>query len=314
MILVGGSTRIPAVQEAVKKLFSKEPHRGVNPDEVVAMGAAIQGGVLGGDVNDVLLLDVTPLSLGIETLGAVFTKLIEKNTTIPTKKSQVFSTAADNQPAVSIHVLQGEREMAAHNRTLGRFELTGIPPAPRGVPQIEVTFDIDANGIVHVSAKDMGTGKEQKIRIESSSGLSEEEIDRMVKEAEANADADRAAKETAEVRNTADSLVYQTEKALKDYGDKVSPEEKSAVEGAVAELKSALESGDLENIKQKTEAVSAASQKLAEEMYKAQAADAGAGTGAGEASGTASADEETSSKPRGDDVEDADYEVVDEEK
>ena len=314
VILVGGSTRIPAVQEAVKKLFSKEPHRGVNPDEVVAMGAAIQGGVLGGDVNDVLLLDVTPLSLGIETLGAVFTKLIEKNTTIPTKKSQVFSTAADNQPAVSIHVLQGEREMAAHNRTLGRFELTGIPPAPRGVPQIEVTFDIDANGIVHVSAKDMGTGKEQKIRIESSSGLSEEEIDRMVKEAEANADADRAAKETAEVRNTADSLVYQTEKALKDYGDKVSPEEKSVVEGSVAELKSALESGDLESIKQKTEAVSAASQKLAEEMYKAQAADAGAGAGAGEAPGTASADEETSSKPRGDDVEDADYEVVDEEK
>ena len=318
VILVGGSTRIPAVQEAVKQLFDKEPHRGVNPDEVVAMGAAIQGGVLGGDVNDVLLLDVTPLSLGIETLGAVFTKLIEKNTTIPTKKSQVFSTAADNQPAVSIHVLQGEREMAAHNRTLGRFELTGIPPAPRGVPQIEVTFDIDANGIVHVSAKDMGTGKEQKIRIESSSGLSEEEIDRMVKEAEANADADRRAKETAEVRNTADSLVYQTEKALKDFGDKVSPEEKSAVEGAVAELKSALESGDLENIKQKTEAVSAASQKLAEEMYKAQAADASAGAGEaagpGAGAGGAPGDDAAASKPHSSDVEDADYEVVDEEK
>ena len=320
VILVGGSTRIPAVQEAVKQLFDKEPHRGVNPDEVVAMGAAIQGGVLGGDVNDVLLLDVTPLSLGIETLGAVFTKLIEKNTTIPTKKSQVFSTAADNQPAVSIHVLQGEREMAAHNRTLGRFELTGIPPAPRGVPQIEVTFDIDANGIVHVSAKDMGTGKEQKIRIESSSGLSEEEIDRMVKEAEANADADRRAKETAEVRNTADSLVYQTEKALKDFGDKVSPEEKSAVEGAVAELKSALESGDLETIKQKTEAVSAASQKLAEEMYKAQAADASsgageaAGPGPGPGAGGAPGDDDAASKPHSSDVEDADYEVVDEEK
>lgn len=307
VILVGGSTRIPAVQEAVKQLFKKEPHRGVNPDEVVAMGAAIQGGVLGGDVNDVLLLDVTPLSLGIETLGSVFTKLIEKNTTIPTKKSQVFSTAADNQPAVSIHVLQGEREMVTHNRTLGRFELTGIPPAPRGVPQIEVTFDIDANGIVHVSAKDMGTGKEQKIRIESSSGLSEEEIDRMVREAEENADADKSAREMAEVRNNADSLVYQSEKALKDFGDKVSPEEKAAIESAVADLKSALEGEDVEAVKQKTEALSQASQKLAEEMYKDQAEEAGADSGA-------APDEGASSGPQTDDVEDADYEVVDEDK
>ena len=310
VILVGGSTRIPAVQEAVKKIFGKEPHRGVNPDEVVAMGAAIQGGVLGGDVNDVLLLDVTPLSLGIETLGGVFTKLIEKNTTIPTKKSQVFSTAADNQPAVSIHVLQGEREMAAHNRTLGRFELTGIPPAPRGVPQIEVTFDIDANGIVHVSAKDMGTGKEQKIRIESSSGLSEEEIDRMVKEAEANADADKEAREMAEVRNTADSLVYQSEKAVKDFGEKVSAEEKSAIEAAISDLKTALEGSDIQAIKQKTEALTQASQKLAEEMYKSQSEDSDAGanaTGAGD-------DDDAASNRQSDDVEDADYEVVDDDK
>ncbi len=312
VILVGGSTRIPAVQDAVKKLFEKEPHRGVNPDEVVAMGAAIQGGVLGGDVNDVLLLDVTPLSLGIETLGSVFTKLIEKNTTIPTKKSQVFSTAADSQPAVSIHVLQGEREMAVHNRTLGKFELTGLPPAPRGVPQIEVTFDIDANGIVHVSAKDMGTGKEQKIRIESSSGLSEEEINRMVQEAEANADADKSAREMAEVRNNADSLVYQSEKALKDFGDKVSDEEKSAIEAAAADLKTALEGDDVEAIKQKTEVLTQASQKLSEEMYKAQAEEAGAAGDAGGDPGAAS-DDESAEGPKTDDVEDADYEVVDEE-
>jgi molecular chaperone DnaK len=317
VILVGGSTRIPAVQEAVKKLFEKEPHRGVNPDEVVAMGAAIQGGVLGGDVNDVLLLDVTPLSLGIETLGGVFTKLIEKNTTIPTKKSQVFSTAADNQPAVSIHVLQGEREMVANNRTLGRFELTGIPPAPRGVPQIEVTFDIDANGIVHVSAKDMGTGKEQKIRIESSSGLSEEEINRMVQEAEANAEADKNAREMAEARNNADSLAYQSEKALKDFGDKVNAEEKAAIETAIADLKTALEGSDVEVIKQKTEALTQASQKLSEEMYKAQAEEAGAAGAAGAAAGPAGepdSDEAASSGPQSDDVEDADYEVVDEDK
>lgn len=311
VILVGGSTRIPAVQQAVKTLFGKEPHRGVNPDEVVAMGAAIQGGVLGGDVNDVLLLDVTPLSLGIETLGGVFTKLIEKNTTIPTKKSQVFSTAADNQPAVSIHVLQGERDMVVHNRTLGRFELTGIPAAPRGVPQIEVTFDIDANGIVHVSAKDMGTGKEQKIRIESSSGLSEQEIDRMVKEAEANADTDREARESAEIRNTADSLVYQSEKSLQDFGDKVSAEEKKSIEDAIAELKTALKSSDSPLIKEKTEALSQASAKLAEQMYQAQAAQ---GQDSADA-GTDSADTtDSSTSPAGDDVQDADYEVVDEDK
>jgi len=306
VILVGGSTRIPAVQEAVKKLFGKEPHRGVNPDEVVAMGAAIQGGVLGGDVNDVLLLDVTPLSLGIETLGGVFTKLIEKNTTIPTKKSQVFSTASDNQPAVSIHVLQGEREMSAHNRTLGRFELTGIPPAPRGVPQIEVTFDIDANGIVHVSAKDMGTGKEQKIRIESSSGLSDEEINRLVKEAEINAEADRNARETAEVRNSGDSLVYQSEKALKDFGEKVNAQEKASIEAAITDLKKALEGDNIEDIKTKSETLAQASQKLAEEMYKSQSA--------GGSSEQAPPPEEDRSDKRQDDVEDADYEVVDEDK
>ena len=312
VILVGGSTRIPAIQEVVKKLFGKEPHRGVNPDEVVAMGAAIQGGVLGGDVNDVLLLDVTPLSLGIETLGGVFTKLIEKNTTIPTKKSQVFSTAADNQPAVSIHVLQGEREMAAHNRTLGRFELTGIPPAPRGVPQIEVTFDIDANGIVHVSARDMGTGKEQKIRIESSSGLSEDEINRMVKEAEANADADKKTRDLAELRNKADSLVYQSEKAVKDYGDKIKADEKRAVELAIADLKKALESDNSEEIRSRTDKLAEVSAKLAEEMYKTQAEDAKAGAGTAEKSGADS--ESGGNSGQEGDVEDADYEVVDEDK
>jgi molecular chaperone DnaK len=309
VILVGGSTRIPMVQKVVQELFGKEPNRGVNPDEVVAMGAAIQGGILGGDVKDVLLLDVTPLSLGIETLGAVFTKLIERNTTIPTRKSQIFSTAADNQNAVSVHVLQGEREMASQNRTLGRFDLVGIPPAPRGVPQIEVTFDIDANGIVHVSAKDLGTGKEQKIRIESSSGLSEEEIQRMVKDAELNAEEDKKAKEGAEARNEADNLVYSTEKALKDYGDKVSAEDKENIEKSVADLKAAMESGSTEEMKAKSEALKQASYKLAEEVYKASSAST---EGQGQPQDQSSASGDAQSGESGDNVEDVDYEVVDE--
>ncbi len=311
VILVGGSTRIPAVQKAVQDLFKREPHKGVNPDEVVAMGAAIQGGILAGDVNDVLLLDVTPLSLGIETLGGVCTKLIERNTTIPTKKSQVFSTAADNQTAVSIHVLQGEREMAAHNKTLGRFDLAEIPPAPRGVPQIEVTFDIDANGIVHVSAKDLGTGKEQKIRIESSSGLSDEEIDKMVKDAEMNAEADKKEKELIELRNQADTLVYSTEKAVKDYGDKISDDDKKAIETAVSDLKGVKDGSDVQAIKDKISSLESVSHKLAEEMYKATQAEAGASGAGATGANPEQANEEPKSDSNESSAEEADYEIVD---
>ena len=279
VLLVGGSSRMPKVQEVVKSIFGKEGSRAVNPDEAVAIGAAIQGGVLGGDVKDILLLDVTPLSLGIETMGGVMTKLINRNTTIPTHKSEVFSTAADGQTAVTIHVLQGEREMASQNRTLGNFDLVGIPPAPRGVPKIEVTFDIDANGIVKVSAKDQGTGKEQQIQIQNSSGLSEDEINRMVKDAEANAEADKKKREEVDTRNEADGLVYQTEKTLKDMGDKVSASDKENIEKAINEVKEALKGGDTAVIKQKSEALKQASYKLAEEMYKAQAAQGAAGAG-----------------------------------
>ena len=270
VVLVGGMTRMPKIIETVKNFFGKEPNKSVNPDEVVAMGAAIQAGVLQGDVKDVLLLDVTPLSLGIETLGGVSTKLIEKNTTIPTKKSQVFSTAEDNQPAVSIRVLQGEREMAADNKILGNFELVGIPPAARGTPQIEVAFDIDANGIVSVSAKDKGTGKEQKIQIQASGGLSDEEIKKMVKEAEANKDADKKKRESVDSRNQADSLVFSTEKSLKEHGDKVSAEEKKAIETGITDLKKSLEGTDVEDIKKKTQSLIQVSMKLGEAVYKSQ--------------------------------------------
>jgi len=303
VILVGGMTRMPKVQEKVKEIFGKEAHKGVNPDEVVAIGAAIQGGVLRGDVKDVLLLDVTPLSLGIETLGGVCTKLIEKNTTIPTKKSQIFSTAADNQPAVSIHVLQGEREMAGGNKSIGRFELADIPPAPRGVPQIEVTFDLDANGILHVSAKDLGTGKEQSIKITASSGLSEDEIQKMQQDAEAHADEDKKRKEQVEARNQADAMIYSTEKSLKDLGDKVDAETKGKVEKEIENLKKIMEGDDTESIKKGIESLTQASHKLAEMMYSQAASEQPGGeAGAGDTSSGKKSDD--------DDVVDADYEEV----
>ncbi len=307
VILVGGMTRVPRVQQKVKEIFGKEPNKGVNPDEVVAVGAAIQGGVLGGEVKDVLLLDVTPLSLGIETLGSVMTKLIEKNTTIPTKKSQIFSTAADNQPAVSIHVLQGERAMAQDNKTLGRFELVGLPPAPRGVPQIEVTFDIDANGIVHVSAKDLGTGKEQSIRITASSGLSKDEIDRAVREAESHVEDDKRKRELIETKNQADSFLYSVEKNVKEFGDKIGADEKAKIESGIADLKKALEGEDIEAIKAKQEALTQASHKLAEAMYAKTAAEQQGGSSAGPEPGAGA---QTGGGKKDDDVVDADFEEV----
>lgn len=304
VILVGGSTRIPKIQEEVEKFFGKKPSKGVNPDEVVAIGAAIQGGVLSGEVKDVLLLDVTPLSLGIETMGGVFTKLIESNTTIPAKKSEVFSTAADNQPSVEIHVLQGERPMAKDNRTIGRFHLSDIPPAPRGVPQIEVTFDIDANGIMNVSAKDKGTGKEQKIRIEASSGLTDEEIQKMKQEAEANADADKKEKEKVEKLNSADSLVFQTEKQLKEYGDKLSDANKKPIEDALAHLKEVHQKQDLDAIDPAIEALNKAWEGAAQEMYAASGGDAAGGAQPGADAGAAGAEGASG------DVSDVEYEEV----
>ena len=309
VILVGGMTRMPAVSDIVKGIFKKDPHRGVNPDEVVALGAAIQGGVLSGDVTDVLLLDVSPLSLGIETLGGICTTLIDRNTTIPVNKRQVFSTAADNQTAVTIHVLQGERELSSDNRTLGRFNLEGIMSAPRGIPQIEVSFDIDANGIVHVSAKDLATGKEQKIRIESSSGLSEDEIEKMVNDAESHAEEDKEHRRVIEIRNNADALVYQTGKTLGEHGDKISEEEKGAIESAIEELKKALEGDEADTIETATEKLTEVAHKLAEAMYAEAAAEQAAAEGS---SGAADGATTASNADADDDTVDAEFTVVDE--
>lgn len=310
IILVGGSTRVPLVQEIVKEIFKKEPNKSVNPDEAVAIGAAVQGGIIGGDVKDVLLLDVTPLSLGIETEGSIMTVLIERNTTIPTRKSQVFSTAADNQTAVTINVLQGERKMAADNRPLGRFDLVGIPPAPRGVPQIEVSFDIDANGIVHVSAKDLGTGKEQKVTIETSSGLSEEEINKMVRQAEEHSEEDKKKKEAVEVKNNADHLIYQIEKSMKELGEKVPANEKSNVEGKISALRGVLDSGDTAKIKAASDELNATWSKIAEAVYKATG-----GAQQAQSGGQSQSSQQDGQNPNGaDNVMDADYEVVDDNK
>ena len=306
VILVGGSTRIPIIQGQVEKFFGKKPSKGVNPDEVVAIGAAIQGGVLTGDVKDVLLLDVTPLSLGIETMGSVMTKLIDANTTIPSKKSQVFSTAADNQPSVEIHVLQGERPMAKDNNTIGRFHLDGIPPSPRGVPQIEVTFDIDANGLIHVTAADKATGKTQDIRIEASSGLTEEEIEKMKKEAELNAESDKKVKEEVDTLNSADAMIFQTESQLKEFGEKLSDDKKKVIEKSLDVLKKAHESKDIESIKTALEGINEAWKNASEELYKAQAEAQQAGGAANQADNTQSAD----SKDESDDVQDVDFEEV----